>query len=432
MNKLTHDVYFLSLCLVIITLPFAFLPNNIAIIFFIVSWVAMIYYTTDFSFFNNLKSKVPALLLIAFALLYGLNALIKPDETESLLTALKNIEVRTAYIFFPLAMTGLTLLSGGKIKRLFDLYVITIIIATGLCLVIATVKTVESGTVYFINPVNNMDENNFMYHRFSSWIGIHAVYLASYTSLAFFIVFIGFVNKYEQFSPKKKVIHLILLIYFAVLIFLLKSISVSVSFLSIFLLLVLYYLYYKVKLNKVKLSGFVLFILLIVAVFAYGVNEKINIKKSLFEYSMEDISPASNWNPVNLRLALWEISFQIIRDNWLTGVGFSHMDETLKDYYTRNNFEFGLSNHFNPHNQFLQTFIILGIAGFVLLVFIFLTSFKLALAKKDVLMIVFLSTFLLFSISESTFTVNKGVVFFSFFLSFFTFLPEKSTIYLIK
>ncbi len=432
MNKLTHDIYFLSLSLVIITLPYAFLPNNIAIIFFIVSWVALIYNTTDFLFFKKLKSKAPALLLISFALLYGLNAIIKPDETESLLMALRNIEAKTAYIFFPFAMTGLTLLSGSKIKRLFDLYVITIIIATGLCLVIATIKTVESGTVYFINPVNNMDENNFMYHRLSSWIGIHAVYLASYTSLAFFIVFIGFVNKYEKFSPKKKVIHIVLLIYFATLVFLLKSISVSVSFLSIFLLLVLYYLYYQVKLNKVTILGFVLFILLIVAVFSYGVNEKINIKMSLFDYSMEDIPPAANWNPVNLRLALWEISSQIIRDNWLAGIGISRMDETLQDYYSRNNFEFGLSNHFNPHNQFLQTFIILGIVGFALLVFIFLTSFKLALSKKDVLMTVFLSTFFLFSISESTFAVNKGVVFFSFFLSFFTFLPEKSTIYLSK
>jgi O-antigen ligase len=147
---------------------------------------------------------------------------------------------------------------------------------------------------------------------------------------------------------------------------------------------------------------------------------------------MEDVPPKANWNPVNIRFALWEISCQVIEDNWLSGVGIGHLDETFKDYYTRNKFEFGLSNHFNSHNQFLQTFIILGISGFIVLVFVFLTSFKLALVKKDVLMFVFFSTFLLFSISESTLTVNKGVVFFSFFLSFFTFLPEKSSIYLTK
>ncbi len=180
------------------------------------------------------------------------------------------------------------------------------------------------------------------------------------------------------------------------------------------------------------MSGIVIFVFLIVAVFSYGVNEKIDIKKSLFEYKMDDVPPAANWNPVNLRLAIWEISFQVIEDHWLKGVGLSRLNKTMDDYYMRNDFEFGLSNHFNPHNQFLQTFVILGFAGFILLIFIFLSSFKLALSKKDVLMIVFLSTFFLFSISESTLAVNKGVVFFSFFLSFFTFLPEKASAYLVK
>ena len=100
------------------------------------------------------------------------------------------------------------------------------------------------------------------------------------------------------------------------------------------------------------------------------------------------------------------------------------------EFYKKVGFNYALSLHYNPHNQFLHTFLTLGVFGVTLLIYLFWTSLVSSIRKKDVIMLLFLISFLLFSMSESTLSVNKGIVFFSVLLSFFSYLPKKSSYYL--
>ena len=424
MSRKAIDLYFVSLCLVIITIPFAFLPNNISIVLLMSSWVFLAF-QPGFNPFQNIRKNPIAIIMISFGLLYGLSAIVNPGDYRSLLSALRNLEVRAGFVLFPLALSGLSYLPPKSISRLFKIYVSTIVVASAICLLLAAFWTLRSGSVYHINDFNGILENNFTYHRLASWIGIHAVYLAAYVAFAFFIVLITAVKDYSKLRAALKIRNVVLLIYLAIVVFLLKSISISIAFLVILMILIVYYIIFRIKLSFPRLLALFLTIVLILFLFSYRVFDKMAIKESLLEYDMEELPPVANWNPVNLRLAQWEIATQIIRDNWFLGVGPGNLNAVLQDYYERNKFHFALTSHFNPHNQFLQTFIVLGVIGFLFHILLFIVSYRKAFRHHDLIMLVFISTFLLFSVSESIFSVNKGVVFFSFFLSLFSYMPKK-------
>ena len=425
MRNTYKDIYFLSICLVIITLPYSFLANNVAIILLIISWFILLLNGDKSDFLQAFRTNPVASILIIFALFYGFSALIKPAESEGLLEALRTLESKTAFIIFPLTLTGIKLLSSWRIKQLFKVYVITIIVATGLCLLIALFESFRTGSIYYTNPVNGVIENNFTYHRLSSFIGIHAIYLATYTSLAFYIVLIRLLRKKD--GVKKKMLEFILLIYFALVILLLKSITISISFMLILGIFSVYYLVRIVKLSKLKLIILVFVSSSLVVLFSAMIIYKTDVKESLLEYDMQDNPPRGNWNALNLRLAKWDVAAQIISNHWVLGVGPGNLEETLDIYYEQNSFKFALLHHFNPHNQFFNTFIVTGIIGFIILILLFWSLFKIAFAKNDLIMLMFLGTFLLFSLSESTLVVNKGIVYFGFLCCIFSYLPENSS-----
>jgi O-antigen ligase len=141
-------------------------------------------------------------------------------------------------------------------------------------------------------------------------------------------------------------------------------------------------------------------------------------------------SGENNWNPINIRLAILENSLELIQDHWLLGVGPGNMREVLDTYYTKNNFSFGMLNNLDPHNQFLHTFINLGIVGVIVLLLLVISLAFYSVKNRDPLLATLLMIFILFSISASTLSVNKGIMFFSFFFIYLTYLrPNNVTVF---
>ncbi len=58
----------------------------------------------------------------------------------------------------------------------------------------------------------------------------------------------------------------------------------------------------------------------------------------------------------------------IIGDNWMFGVGVGAEQKYLMEFYKARDWKYALKGGFNTHNQFLQTFLSIGITGFLVLV----------------------------------------------------------------
>jgi O-antigen ligase len=107
-------------------------------------------------------------------------------------------------------------------------------------------------------------------------------------------------------------------------------------------------------------------------------------------------------------------------------VGVGDFQDLLNQKYTERglyigNKQLGDTGYigYGPHNQWVETFISMGLLG--LLYFIFLVSFVFNHYKKqgNVLSILFFMIFIMVSFTECVLSTNKGIVFFAFFICLF-------------
>lgn len=119
------------------------------------------------------------------------------------------------------------------------------------------------------------------------------------------------------------------------------------------------------------------------------------------------------------RSIIWKEAISLIKENWLFGTGVGNSMNILEDRYRAIGYEKGAKHRFNCHNQFLESFLQTGIAGFLLLLSMFFYSIKVALKQKSVVYALFLITILLYMMIESLFETQMGMVAFAFFNALF-------------
>jgi O-antigen ligase len=430
--KLSRSVIlFYAQLLVIITLPFHLLASSYAIVILLIVFLYSLFQSTSFrkevwsSFRSNKVTQALVLLFVAYTLSTILHPLIDSAKTFRF----SAIEKKLSFLIFPFLLANIRGYDKKQIQKIFCVYIVVIVSSTLIALSAGLYNTIYSGSLHFYDSGNQVVYNNFMYHRLSSYVGVHAVYYAEYVLLAF-IMWVSFCyNNFLNWSIKRRVLATLLGLYFIGIMFLLESAAILIILLAIIIMFTIYYLYKaKDRISiPMKLAVVVAGVFFVMILADRAVN-KIGSKAEFFTYDLSQPG-GGEWNGINLRLAKWNVAALAIKDNWLVGVGPGNTTPTLDGYYEKVGFSYALQQHYNPHNQFLQTFLALGVVGVLILIIVFFVSIRYSLNKKDSVMFLFIISYLLFSMSESTLAVNKGIVFFSVFLSFFSYLPYKSSDY---
>lgn len=424
-------ILFYAQLLVIVTLPFHLLASSYAIVILLIVFLYSLFKSTSFrkevwtSFLSNNVAQALVLLFVAYTLSTLLHPLIDSDKTFRF----SAIEKKLSFLIFPFLLANIRGYDKKQILIFFYVYIIVIVSSTLIALSAGLYNTISSGSLHFYDSENQVVYNNFMYHRLSSYVGIHAVYYAEYVLLSF-IMWVSFCyNNFINWPIKRRILAILLGSYLIGIMFLLESAAILIILLAIIIMFTIYYLYkakdrisMRMKIAIVVVGAF------FVIVLADRAITKIGSKAEFFTYDLSQPG-GGEWNGINLRLAKWNVAKLAIKDNWLIGVGPGNTTPTLDGYYEKVGFSYALQQHYNPHNQFLQTFLALGIVGVLILILVFFVSIRHSLNKKDSVMFLFVISYLLFSMSESTLAVNKGIVFFSFFLSFFSYLTYKSSDY---
>jgi len=125
------------------------------------------------------------------------------------------------------------------------------------------------------------------------------------------------------------------------------------------------------------------------------------------------------FNGTSLRIFLWVTGAEIVAKNDAQLIGLTPADRRaiINEEYYKNGMNPSYEN-FNLHNQFVQTYVELGLVGLVLYLSIIGIAFLIALKNKNQILLLFLSAFVVFQITESVLERNKGIVFFMFFIFF--------------
>ena len=129
--------------------------------------------------------------------------------------------------------------------------------------------------------------------------------------------------------------------------------------------------------------------------------------------SQQELEKHNRLNGLSGRIVIWRNVFEIIKENPLLGVGPSNTQSKLNEKYSTDPLgKEALNNSFNAHNQYLQSYLELGLIGFLIIVSIYFNVFLTAFKSKNIFYISISILVITSSMTESLFQVYKGLVFF--------------------
>lgn len=218
--------------------------------------------------------------------------------------------------------------------------------------------------------------------------------------------------------------------YFAFIgaVFMLCLSLASLLFLALTVIVVALYLLKK----RIKKIAFYTLVILAPIVF-YAVFSNLPFVKADVEYTQHSIGKFVQ-NPIEfiqekqgyktgneVRLIMWTASCYEIMEHPL-GVGTGNVDDYLsKRLVALHQLELAKmdENHsikYNPHNQFLQTALEIGILGLIFLVLFISSAIRDALRTKNYLLLFICSSLVFNSLFESMLQRQSGIVYFAFWM----------------
>jgi len=368
----------------------------------------LIFFWVITSFFNTELKQVKQGLkdkrFLGFVLFFTLTAL-SAAFSENTKEALFSMEVKLSFVLFPYLFYCFKW-PVAILKRCVISFVSGCFFACLYLIGRAFIYTLSGHSEYFF------------YSRFSGFI--HASYFAMYLIMAIIFVLVLYNG---WFKSQKSIIYssYFFIVIFVAAIFLCSSKLGLVSFL-ICIPLALFYKFKQVlstkKIFLIMLSFSVLF-----ALTAFLFPALFSRFNAVFDLSIEKIDKTSS-ESTSVRVLIWQEALTIIKHNFVFGTGVGDANDELYKAYANDGLTGAFEHKFNAHNQFFQTFIGMGILGFLALFYLTFGKLLSAFRSKNVLLLLFCLLIILNFVVESMLQTAAGVLFFVFFLSFLQLINE--------
>lgn len=319
-----------------------------------------------------------------------------------------NISARQSAIFFMPVLLSLNQLDLNKYKmQLLKIFAFTCT-AVIIYLYADTVKTI----LFFHLPVAAVFTTAFINHNFSLPLNMHATYLAMYCAFAAFIVLYA---ANQTANIQKKILYACCALVLFAGIFQLTSRAVFAAVLLIVLIAIPVFLISTAK----RITAIA--ITLVIATSTFFIITKVAAFKMRYVNELKNDLAQTEMNNEILepRTKRWQLAFSLIQKSPVIGYGNGMEVELMKNKYFENKLYISYLKEFNVHSQYLSFLIKAGLVGLILYLFVLYAGLSKAFAKKDFLFFVFMMLVTVLSFSENMLDVNKGIFFYSFFMSFF-------------
>jgi len=397
----TYKIYYFLFLALVIALPIhgKLVPPIISLIG--LNWILEFNFKQKYGrIIGSRRSKY----LFSFGFFYVLYVLgtFYSSQMDSQEGALFNLEVKLSLLVFPIFFTTIDF---GLIKQKFkNKLQYAFIIGCFISLIL-----IFNNAVYSYFQTNSTD---VFYYTNLAFVH-HPSYLALYFTFAIAIL-LNWIFQYTGGNTFKRNLAFILILIFQLFIVLLSSKAGILALVMTYMLVILYYLVYKGHRTNILISGTLLIaFLLTLSLFPQSYSRFYNAESALEKEPDTDSEESSV-----ARILIWQTSLELIKNNPLFGVGTGDVETELMKLYEEKSIKLAMDETLNAHNQYLQTFIALGIIGFVVLIASFVLPAVYAFRKKHLLYLLFLAIFAFNLLVESMFERQAGVVFYALFNSF--------------
>lgn len=359
----------------------------------------------------NFKLKVKRILksifrqiIIAFSIIYFLYILgiFYSSQLMGEDGAWFNLEVKMSLLVFPLLFSTIdySFLNSKLHKKILQTFVLG-------CLISGILLINNAFFQYF----NSSDIQAFYYRNLSA--SHHPSYLALYFSFAI-IILLDWVLKKREKNIFKFIIAFFLILNFQVFIVLLSSKAGIIGLVLSYLMALVFYLFWqKKKKNALIVITSVLLVFFITNLASPQTYQRFFSAGNAIDNTVKDESVKDEGSVA--RMQVWKSALEVISKNPIIGVGTGDVIKTLLIKYEENEVVVAIDKELNPHNQYLQTYIAIGIVGFLVLVLMLLWPAIAAIKKRQFLYLIFIVVFAFHLLVESMLERQAGVVYYAFF-----------------
>ena len=409
-QKIHNQVFYYGLVLVAITLPFSLLANSLSMMIVVLNWIAEGNYSQKI---KSIKNNFLFFLFILFYFLYIMGMFYTTNMRDGLFELQKKIPL----LVFPVILATSCKLSLTRIENIMKLFFCSILTASLICLGYAAYRT------NIFKTYDQPDWLSFSYKDLTAVIRIQHTYLALYVSFSIFILFYFLIKNYSYYNWLKKICSFFLVFYFTIFLFLLASRITIAALIIISFSGIIYWFYKKHKLFKGFLVLSIISLSLITIIFQLPFMKE----RFLFTLGIEQktvlinqYGDGKNVTP-EMRPFVWQCAWNGIRSNWFLGVGTGDVQETLQAQYKNINLNEAYNAEYNAHNQYIETWLGLGIIGLLSLLACMVAPIILAFRQMNYIYLSFILLFFICCFTESLLCRQQGVVFYALFNSVFAF-----------
>lgn len=262
-----------------------------------------------------------------------------------------------------------------------------------------------------------LDQDSFPYCFLKSHLSpfMHPTYMSVFVMLSMVVSFVMYKKKEISKSIAFIVIGILVVYTFLLL---------SLAGLLGFVLLIFFYFLYLIQ------KRFSLFVMSLVATVSLGflviigwtapfvkADIQATVKTCLSYYdSPSDFVKNLPEEPssAQTRLVMWSVTVEEIQKHPF-GVGTGNVDIYLGHNLRKKGNAVFADKAYNPHNQFLQTQLEIGVVGFIILLFITIGGIIKAIRMRNGIMLVLFSSLLFNCLFESMLQLQAGILFYLFF-----------------
>ncbi|MDT8392851.1 MAG: O-antigen ligase family protein [Bacteroidales bacterium] len=343
--------------------------------------------------------------LLLFAGIYILY-LIGLSYSDNFGTGLFNLEVKLSLFIFPVMFASIRkeVLSLKISRRVLTSFVFGVFASMLLCYSVAFFEYAQNGNV-----------ETFYYSSLS--VLIHPSYLAMYVCFAIAVLLYYNLKAYIR-GRLNIILSMILVLLFQLFVVMLSSKAGILGLILVIALFSAYTIFSEKRLLTGLFSGFVLSVSFLILFFLFPASS------ARFEQTREvleqaEVGGAEVANSTGERIMIWYYTFEITNENFLFGVGTGDVIDHLLSKYNEKGMRNAFDLQLNAHNQYLQTFLALGIVGLIVLLLTLLLPAIFSVEQRHYLYLMFLVLISFNFLFESMLETQAGVVFYAFFNAYF-------------
>jgi hypothetical protein len=284
------------------------------------------------------------------------------------------------------------------------------------CLIVAINKSIViTNGQWTFNPMIGESNHDFLTSAIMGGNYLFGEDFSYFLHPAYFGLYVVFIQYliFEIYKTTSGKVHKLFLVgfylFFFIVLFMLSSKAAIISSLILTFCLI-FFIRLPLLIKACTLTAIVIFSVLFVFL-----NPRMRIFKDTFTTGLS-INPEARFGH-DLRILSWDASIEVIKDNWLLGVGEANKEEALVKIYKAKGYIVPAQEMFNSHNQYLDFLVGGGLVGIGL----YLTGLTLLLIKSykenNYTLLAFVLIFSFAAFFENLLARYAGILFFSVFVS---------------